>query len=269
MSKLEHAGASSTTPSGAARSDGAPHRFARACRASTTGTTSFSAALHHRPRLADRHHRAAVRAQRRREIGEVAALVLAADDGDDACSKLSIDFAAASMLVAFESLTNRTPPRVATTSMTCSRPWKPASARASDPLDRAGQMADRRRGDDVAQHVAALQLHRRQRQQRDVALRGSLPHEAVADVHVGARRCRRRSSRRVPAHWSSSLSPPRCLHSQPPSRPAAGSRRSAVSPPRRRPHPDGDRGGRVKSSGAPQSTAGTSRSFRAGSCWSR
>ena len=43
-------------------------------------------------------------------------------------SKLSIDRSADSTFVAFESLTNRTPPTSATSSIACSRPRNPSTA---------------------------------------------------------------------------------------------------------------------------------------------
>ena len=129
MSKLEHAGASSTTP------PGAPARTPRARpRPSTprrrTGTDAAE-------RLVDQRRaprRSPPRASRARasdvaQVLEVAALEPAAHDRDDAASKLSIARRADAMLVAFESLTNRTPSISATRSSACSSPRNPSTAR--------------------------------------------------------------------------------------------------------------------------------------------
>ena len=93
--------------------------------------------------------------------------------------KLWMARSADSMLVAFESLTNRTPPISVTGSSACSRPVKPFDrARHRLRLD-AGQRRDRRRRRDVRQQMPAEQLDRRQRHQDLLAAAGA-PHDRVA-----------------------------------------------------------------------------------------
>ena len=91
MSKLAHAGASSTTPSGSRQ-----RASARAPRRPSTpprrpAPTSASASRTSGARFADRDHRAAARRERLAQLAEIAALEPAADDRDQPASKLSID----------------------------------------------------------------------------------------------------------------------------------------------------------------------------------
>ena len=99
-----------TTPRAPPRRPPAPSRTSG--RASPMATTAVARAL-----------------ERLAQQSEVAALETPADDRDDSRSKLSIERRAASTLVAFESLTKRTPPISATSSIACSSPREPLDAR--------------------------------------------------------------------------------------------------------------------------------------------
>ena len=110
-------------------------------------------------------------------------------------SKLSIERAAASTLVAFESLTKRTPPIVGDRLHHVLEAGEAVERRApSPPADAPARWLIARRRDDVAQHVAARAARTAaERHQRHVAFRRALPHDAVA------RRRRRARAARVDA----------------------------------------------------------------------
>ena len=184
-------------------------------------------------------------------------------------SKLSIARRAASMLVAFESLTNRTPPTSPTGSSACSRPVNPSTARVIAAGVDAGERRHRRRrerrrrpgGGRAAGSTTAA------RAARAPAVRA--PHDRVAvddDAVAQSPRHREqqlaRSARRPP---SRSVGRVVGVEDRPVVR-GLVARRCAPSPPRTPRRSRGDRDDRARSSAAPQSTAGTSRSPRAGSC---
>ena len=125
---------------------------------------------------------------------------------------------------------------------------------------RAGDAADRHRGDHVAQACArpaaprptpARAADRRRRRARTIAVAADRePSSTRRDARTATGAPRRRSA---PSHAR-----PGRPRSRPPSRPASGSRRRAPSPPRTPRPSDGDRDGRARSSAAPRSTGGTS-----------
>ena len=184
MSKLEQAGASSTTPSGTARS--------HACRTASARRVGLD--HRHHVRRAPPAPSAAPR-QSRPPRGRARAAAPARSAKSPplnlpptiatTLSKLSIERAAASMLVAFESLTNRTPPRRADRLHHVLEAGEAFERLRQRRLGGAGQVADRRGRHDVAQHVAAGEVHRGQRQQRHVAFRGALPDEAAVGMDLG------------------------------------------------------------------------------------
>ena len=149
--------------------------------------------------------------------------------------KLSIERAAASTLVAFESLTKRTPSTVATGSITCSSPLNPSSARTS-PRRRRRQATKSRSRRRRCSGGAGREADRAQRHQRDVAVRGPLP-DRTPDPRTRAhpRWRRAHSGPAAPASLAPDPSPPRCRRSPPSSRRGSGSRRRAAWPPRKRP----------------------------------
>ena len=102
--------------------------------------------------------------------------------------KLSIDRAAASTLVAFESLTKRTPPIVATGSITCSSPVNPSSARAIAAAVSAGERRDRAGRHHVAQQVPSRRDEPRSAAPAARRRRSALPDEAAIRENVGAGR---------------------------------------------------------------------------------
>ena len=84
------------------------------------------------------------------------------------------------MLVAFESLTNRTPPISATSSSACSSPWNCSTARANGRRGNAGQPRRRRGRHDVGHQVRPNQPDRRQRKQGFVGPVRSPVHDVSA-----------------------------------------------------------------------------------------
>ena len=184
-------------------------------------------------------------------------------------SKLSIARRAASMLVAFESLTNRTPPTSATGSSACSRPVNPSTARVIaagvDAGERRRPPRRRARRRPGARPSSRIDDERHQR----LASRRGAPDDRCRR----RRRClgeARRSSRTAtgaPARRAAIASDARIVGVQrPPSRRRSAARRSAPWPPRTPRRSRDDRDGPGRNSAAPRSTGGTCRSLPAGSC---
>ena len=238
--------------------------------ASCTGDGARQRLAHQRPRLADRDD-APSRAPRAARAAAARSPPLNRPPmiGTSPRSKLSIDRRAASTLVAFESLTNRTPPTSPPSSIACSRPRNASTAARHRRRRRAGDRADRRRRHHVGHQVRPEQVDRR----RAARARVVAARRAVDDPAVRRRPCPRRSRAGARTAALRARAAPRELehrrvvgvdHRPVVRRP--GSRRSAPSPPRTPRRSGADRGGRARSSASPRSTDGTCRSARAESC---
>ena len=192
--------------------------------------------MHERPRLADGDHRlargrrAAARRSRRSPPLNRPPMI-----GTSAASKLSIARRADSTLVAFESLTNRTPPTVADRLQRVLEPREASRPRPARPArSRRPAGATAAAASDVAEQVPPDQLHR-----------GDRHAAASRSRHARARRSSRRRTNtalverpfhreragaaRAPAA-PPAPAPARRRRSPPPSRRAPGSRRCAPWP---------------------------------------
>ena len=266
MSKLAHAGASTHRAArrAPARTPSAPPPTCRRRRAPATRPPS--AATNQRPRLADRDDRRLPRARSgSRRSPKSPPLNRPPRITTSPRSKLSIARRAASMLVAFESLTNRTPPISPTGSSACSRP--------REPFDRARHRRPASTPASDATAAAASTSASRCRPSSWIDDSGtsgcSPPRRAARRSRRRRRRCPRRApllsanSSRARARVRASASDGRIVgvDHRPVVR-ASGSRRSAPS--RRAYSVDGRRADRddpARSSAAPQSTDGTCRSL--------
>ena len=268
MSKLEHAGASTTVAA----------RLRQRERRARRHPPSI-------PRARHRHHgrqapaRPAARAspiattsparstQRRGQLTEVAALVAAADDRDQAGVHAldrpprRLDVGRLRVVDEPHAVDRRRPISIA-----CSRPVNAGDRRVIACRRRAGGPADRRRGHHVAQDVPARHVHRIDRHERRHVPAAPLDDHAVVDAEAVASKRqpvvdapRLRAGRQRLRAAGRRRSPPPS-----PSRPGCG--RFAPSPPRTPRSTGAGRGDRARSSAAPQSTGGTCRSPPAGSC---
>ena len=270
---------SSSTPAPAARRRRAapPRSRARPPRASTPPRSPARAAR--APRA-----RAAPLRRSRRPRGRARQAARAARESRRPCnrpptiattprSKLSIDRRAASTLVAFESLTNRTPP-ISPDRLHHVR--EPVETRAAPPTIASGctpaMLRRRGRRQHVVQHVAAGQLHRRTAE--------SAARRRCRCAARSSRRRRRSRRRSTPSSENIDARAPRCPRCAPsPPRSSAFTHRPVVrvlvredARLRRRVRLDGRMPiemvvGEVEPDA--QSTDGTSWSSRAESCWPR
>ena len=272
MSKLAQAGASSTTPARPRQLERQSHRLVHRLRPRGPARRRASACLDQRPRLADGDDRPGSAAERFAQQTEIAALEPTTDDRHQPARRSSQSTAAPTRRwsPSSRSRTGRRR-RSATSSIACSRPRKR--------FDRGGH--GRRRQRRPSRRPSPPPSRRppgagRADESRRAAPGARLPRSSRLTIHPSRSRVPSssgRPSREQPARAARPArqvaAPSDRRRSPRPSRPAAGFRRSAPSPPHTPRRSDADRDGRAKNSASPQSTDGTCRSAPVESCSSR